>query len=113
MVFNKNKKQIENPATDRVAKQIASLILRWQQEISVKANRCINRLSRRRQKKILWLFCATWAILLTVSVTRIPIKQVIRNSVANLFPVHIGQASNTPKRAIKNLKQTDSLTNKK
>ncbi|MCQ6958310.1 hypothetical protein [Mucilaginibacter aquariorum] len=112
MLYRNNTKKADNKAADQVAERLAKIIIRWQQTIATKLNRQINQVSKRAQKRVFWIICLAWVVVIAISTLSNWHGSALSKSPNPYAPVHIGQSSEPHLRLGKD-KTTDSLTIKK
>jgi len=112
MSLFKRKPLLSDAAGDHLAKKIADRIVLWQQSLSSKLNRSVNRYSKQRQKWFLVIFCMVSSIALTLCQLFPFGTMAIKMSGHNYQPSHIGLPSGMPIKS-RPVKTTASLTTKK
>jgi hypothetical protein len=111
MIFLKKKQQVQDATRDRLAMNIAGQIIAWQRLLAAKLNNGINRFSKARQKRLLWIFCGVSSCSLIISIL-VPLSKVKSMQGHNFHPTHIGLPAVLPRKTT-SVKTTDSLTTKK
>jgi hypothetical protein len=108
-LFNR-KPESAAPGTDQIAARIANHIIKWQLALSRKVNKQVNRYTKACQKRLLWIFCAAWAVVIGLNFFQSRKKAAMRTVEPNYLPAHIGRPSDIPEPSTKLKKRTDSLT---